>query len=71
MVTKNYDMSLEWIGYSRKDFTFPSDQVRCPSRPAVLVAVVVVVVVVKRVWYCTVRLFIGYGCYGWGDQLRD
>lgn len=27
VVTKNYDMSLEWIGYSRKDFTFPSDQV--------------------------------------------
>eukprot|EP00903_Cladosiphon_okamuranus_P016686 g15384.t1 len=27
VVTKNYDMSLEWIGYSRKDFTFPSDQI--------------------------------------------
>lgn len=41
VVTKNYGMSLEWIGYSRKDFTFPSDQV----------PVVVVVVLVKLVLY--------------------
>lgn len=27
VVTKNYGLSLEWIGYSRKDFKFPTDQV--------------------------------------------
>jgi S-adenosylmethionine decarboxylase len=27
VVTKSYEMSLEWIGYSRKDFRFPDNQV--------------------------------------------
>ncbi|CAM9169403.1 unnamed protein product, partial [Hapterophycus canaliculatus] len=27
VVTKNYGLNLEWIAYSRKDFTFPTDQI--------------------------------------------
>ncbi|CAN0370958.1 unnamed protein product, partial [Discosporangium mesarthrocarpum] len=27
VVTKTYGLSLDWIGYSRKDFTFPAEQI--------------------------------------------
>ncbi|CAN0058640.1 unnamed protein product [Scytosiphon promiscuus] len=27
VVSKNYGLNLEWIAYSRKDFTFPTDQI--------------------------------------------
>ena len=33
VVTKSYGLSLEWIGYSRKDFTFPTDQVKKTLEP--------------------------------------
>lgn len=37
VVTKTYGLSLEWIGYSRKDFTFPTDQVRLTYRHETLI----------------------------------
>lgn len=32
VVSKNYGLNLEWIAYSRKDFTFPTDQVSTTKR---------------------------------------